>query len=197
MASKSFSVTRTKATWKPRVSADDLPILECESCHELYLRLGVEPAFLTDPGRNPVFNLPYATQATDEATCCGEKMRCIEALSAEELPAGVRIDYAILGGYNNNAIEVSWDIGDPSYSLRWVALKTFTGFQVKYLTPGKRSPLMFALADEDAYVYCDENPCLECVFMCKRGFVLYCMLEGLGLVRIPLERSSAHWESRK
>ena len=57
--------------------------------------------------------------------------------------------------------------------------------------PKKRSPLVFALADEDAYAYCDEDPCLECIFMCKRGFVFLAYVEGFGLVRLPLERAVA------
>ena len=112
-----------------------------------------------------------------------------EATAARELPPGIVLDYAIVGGYNNNAVKLVWDIDRPGCSLAWAALKTFTGVQLSYVMPKKRSPLVFALADEDAYAYCDEDPCLECIFMCKRGFVFLAYVEGFGLV--PLERAGA------
>ena len=43
---------------------------------------------------------------------------------------------------------------------RWFGLKTFTGMQHKYVTPKKWPPVVFALADEDAFAYCDKNPCV-------------------------------------
>lgn len=227
MADKTFSNTRTKATWKPRVGDEDLPFYERGKGCDAYLGLGDEtPAFLSDLGRNPVFNLPYANagqaktgedgsawpddnpenpalgrEATSlngdpEEAGNNEALSRVQLLGLEDVPEGVFLDYSIVGGYNNNAVELSWRIDDPAYSLQWAALKTFTGMQLKYVTPKKRSPLIFALADEDAYVYCDESPCLECVFMCKRGFVLYARINGLGIVKIPLTRASAYWESR-
>lgn len=57
--------------------------------------------------------------------------------------------------------------------------------------------MVFALADTDAFAYCDEDPCLECVFRCKRGFVIYIYEEETGLVEIPLDKMNAHWESQK
>ena len=192
MSLREYSNTRTKATWKPRVQDADLRFVTCPDRGATYLGVGSgERVHLSEPGRNPVFNLPYASMDFDDGSCEAPSF-----LGVEDLPAGVSLDYAIVGGYNNNAIEFSWRVNDPENAPLWVALKTFTGFQVKYLTPKKRSPLIFALADEDAYVYCDESPCLECIFMCKRGFVLYACLDNLGIVRIPLERASAHWESR-
>lgn len=245
MADKTFSNTRTKATWKPRVGDEDLPFYERGEEGDAYLGLGDEtPAFLSDPGRNPVFNLPYSNAGRAKAGesdfarsdgspekparsgdrpkdcpktaalgCDGassndssnddpektdgdEVLHRVQLLGLEDLPEGVLLDYSIVGGYNNNAVELSWRIDEDAYALQWAALKTFTGMQLKYVTPKKRSPLIFALADEDAYVYCDESPCLECIFMCKRGFVLYARIRGLGIVKIPLTRASAYWESR-
>ena len=60
-------------------------------------------------------------------------------------------------------MECSWRISDDRFRIQWIALKTFTGSQLKYVLPKKRSPLLFALADEDAYVYCDKDVCLESV----------------------------------
>lgn len=218
MSSKAFSNTRTKSTWKPRVNDADLPFYErvcrngntdaqkeAEGQHEFFLGLGTnEAAFLSEPGRNPVFNLPYASPeyASPESNA-GELLfnhsefaHSAALISLEDLPEGISLNYSIVGGYNNNAIEVSWSIDAPTYRLQWIALKTFTGMQLKYLTPKKKAPVIFALADEDAYVYCDENPCLECVFMCKRGFVIYANVAGLGIVKFPLTRASAYWQSQ-
>ena len=93
----------------------------------------------------------------------------MELTELDALPEGIEFDYRILGGFNSNAVECSWRISDDRFRIQWIALKTFTGSQLKYVLPKKRSPLLFALADEDAYVYCDKDVCLECTFMCKRG----------------------------
>lgn len=194
MALRTFSPTRTKATWKPRVSDDD--ILFLKSADNTLTILGVsgtETAQCKEGGRTPLIELPYASFPDQTAEGYAQ------ASYMNELPQGIQLDYRILGGFNANSLEISWQETDMPFgetSLEWIALKTFTGFQLKYLTPQKRSPLMFAFADEDAYVYCDESPCLECIFMCKRGFVLYVSIREYGIVRIPLERASAHWETR-
>lgn len=114
-------------------------------------------------------------------------------LEGDAVPAGLSLAYRIVGGYDANAVEVSWsipaalaDAAERPVRLAWVMLKTFTGLQVKYPLPGKHGPLVFALADEDAYVYCDEPVCKECTFRCKQGMVLYGAFEGLGVVRQPL-----------
>lgn len=138
-------------------------------------------------------------------------------IDINRLPNDIELDYRILGGYNNNVVECSWRITSDRYDIAWAALKTFTGTQMKYVLPGKRPPLLFALADEDAYVYCDESPCLECTFMCKRGFVLYVGITDLRTSRanplsqtqnedrfpltsfiasMPMTRMSPYWESR-
>ena len=62
-------------------------------------------------------------------------------VDADELPEGVVFDYHIDGGFNNNAVIVTWKIQDASrYRIRWVALKTFTGMQLKYIMPKKFPP---------------------------------------------------------
>lgn len=51
----------------------------------------------------------------------------------------------------------------------------------------KRSPAVFALAGEDAYAYCDKDPCEMCSFRCKNGFVLYACYGGV-LYAVPVNR---------
>ena len=193
------SPTRTKATWKPRVDESDPVFLTEGAATLLLLDTGLGPS-LREPGRAPIMELPYQPlEGTGLPT--DNAQEALPFLSADELPEGVKFTYKIVGGYNNNAVQVRWHIApdciDPSgqpVALRWAALKTFTGLQVKYPTVGKRPPLVFALADEDAYVYCDEPVCKECTFRCKQGLVVYGCFDGLGIVRIPLSPNSDETE---
>lgn len=83
---------------------------------------------------------------------------------------------------NNNCINVNWRSIDSTCKPRWFGLKTFTGMQYKYVTPKKWPPVVFALADEDAFAYCDKNPCVQCTFRCKREFEIYAYVENIGMV---------------
>ena len=98
------------------------------------------------------------------------------------------MNYQIVGGVNMNAIKVSWFTKRADLKPRWVTIKTFTGSQTKYIMPDKFSPLIFALADEDAFTYCHDNPCHECVFRCKSGFEIYMYVEGMGIIRRFMDR---------
>jgi hypothetical protein len=120
-------------------------------------------------------------------------MEYLEAKALLEFSDEVLIDYKIIGGYNENVVEVFWKIRKEGISIEWIYLKTFTGGQLKYVTNAQKTSFVFALADEDAYVYCDEDPCLECIFGCKRGFEIYVHIKEKGLIRIPLERMHANW----
>lgn len=131
--------------------------------------------------------------------CCGEEMILLTGKSLEEIKAEhpqVQIDYQIVGGYNENAIRISWNQKDLSARPEWIYLKTFTGGYLKILQQTKRPPLVYALADTDAFSYCDESPCLECTFRCKRGFEIYAYIEQAGLIQISLDKMSPYWESR-
>lgn len=182
-----FSLTRTRATWKPRVTEVDLPFFQTETGTTLLGVSGLTEAFTSGTGRSLVHELPYSTLEA----MGGNLPEPAPLLSRADLPEGVHIDYRIDGGFNNNVVKVTWDIDrGVDCRIEWVALKTFTGFQLKYVTPKKRSPLVFALADEDAFQYCNKAPCEECTFKCKLGFVAYVKVSDLGIVRMPLERVS-------
>ncbi len=180
--SSSFSPTRTKAQHKPRVAEGDLAFFASGS--SLAMQIG---------------SLNQAAKPNDH----GELMLpCCETESAATLPIleldrapGVTLEYSIEGGFNSNAIFCRCSINQQQAELQdsrviWVALKTFTGFQFKYVTPNKYGPIKFALADEDAFVYCNKQPCEECGFRCKRGFILYAAISGVGVIRLPLDRVS-------
>ncbi len=210
MIEQTYSITRTRATWKPRIAEVDLPFFVCAYCGRVHLGVtGHEPAVYSGTGRTLIAAPPYARDLQQAPPCCGATMQRMPYVELEKLPESIKLDYRILGGFNNNAVECSWSIADDRFAPIWVALKTFTGSQMKYVLPKKRSPILFALADEDAYVYCDEQQCLECTFMCKRGFVAYVGIQDRStaesenhiplttfIARLPLTRMSPYWESR-
>lgn len=184
--STEVSPTRTKATWKPGVSDDSIPFFRCASCGAVVQGLdGVNGPTFSGLVRRPDAKLPYATN--DFApTCCGAPMEPLAKTSAEAGSA-ISLRYEIVGGFDMNTMRVFWTSTDgrrPS----WIALKTFTGSQLKYVLLEKQPPIVFAFADEDAYAYCDEDPCVCCTFHCKRGFELYAYVEGAGLLAFPVHR---------
>ncbi|MEI3324217.1 MAG: hypothetical protein V8R44_02700 [Eggerthellaceae bacterium] len=115
-------------------------------------------------------------------SCCGKPMERIELVDAADVEDRFKLTYQILGGMNNNCINVNWRSIDSTCKPRWFGLKTFTGMQHKYVTPKKWPPVVFALADEDAFAYCDKNPCVQCTFRCKREFEIYAYVENIGMV---------------
>ena len=99
---------------------------------------------------------PTRTHATwkprvSSAHCCGKPMERIELVDAADVEDRFKLTYQILGGMNNNCINVNWRSIDSTCKPRWFGLKTFTGMQHKYVTPKKWPPVVFALADEDAF----------------------------------------------
>lgn len=188
MQEKSASPIRSKATWKPRIADGDPRFFSVGGAPAV--PLGDTGATFCEAGRAPVAVLPCHNC---DAAAGHPGVEALSLLEPSALPQDATLSYRIVGGYNANAVEVHWELpasatgptGEP-LQLIWVMLRTFTGLQVKYPLPGKRPPLVFALADEDAYVYCDEPVCRECTFRCKQGFALYAAISGLGIVRMPL-----------
>lgn len=116
----------------------------------------------------------------------------MEELKARQLSPGESgFDYQIVGGYEQNGIQARWP---RERSPEWVWLHTFSGGQLKFIPKQKSPSVVFALAEEDAYAYCDEDPCLECVFRCKSGFALYFYVPDMGLLVMPLDRLKKYWE---
>ena len=130
-----------------------------------------------------------------EISCCGKKASRLEATDAQKVSSQIQVTYQITGGYNDNAVRVSWKCASPKEHPDWIYLKTFTGGYLKYVSEENRPPMVFALADTDAFAYCDEDPCLECVFRCKRGFIVYVYDSRAGLIEIPLDKMNAQWQS--
>lgn len=151
-------------------------------------KYGGEGPRLSGGGRRPTIELPYAP-APDPAACGGFLER-LPAASAADCADSIELSYDVVGGFDANALRVFWKVREAGCEPRWFALKAFTGMQLKYVLPGKRAPIVFALGDEDAYAYCDEDPCVGCTFRCKRGFELYAYVEKIGLVAQSVHREA-------
>ena len=106
MIEQQYSITRTRATWKPRVAADDLPFVKDSAGNVLVALNGDAEASYTGTGRTLVGQPPY-TCLNDDAGTENEHMTFVDV---DELPEGVVFDYHIDGGFNNNAVIVTWKI---------------------------------------------------------------------------------------
>lgn len=190
MMEQEYSITRSRASFKPRVTLDDLPFFQDSAQNVLLGISGSRSPLYSGSGRTVVAEPPYAQLDIIVDTDRPNSKKRIAFIEIDDVTDKILINYRIEGGFNNNCITVTWESKDAACQLEWVCLKTFTGVQLKYAMPKKRSRLVFALADEDAFVYCDKTPCEECGFRCKNGFILYAFVRGLGMVRIPLDRIS-------
>ncbi len=119
--------------------------------------------------------------------CCGEPLEKLLAQQAEDMPPENSLSYDIVGGLNENCIRVFWKGQAPS----WIYLQTFTGGQKMFIKKTQRPPAVFALAGEDAYAYCDKDPCIKCSFRCKSGFVIYGMYENKSFFMLPVNQIAA------
>lgn len=182
MIQQTFSARRCRDTRKPRAGeCPDVSFYRCSICGALF------PA---------TRGFGEAGEAEDrQILCCGREAEKLKPIPPQMAEGRLAVTYQITGGYNDNAVKVSWKGKDPGHAPEWIYLKTFTGGYLKYVSEGKRPPVAFALADTDAFAYCDEDPCLECVFRCKRGFILYVYEKEAGLLEIPLDKMTAQWQS--
>ncbi len=189
MAEQKFGPRRCRDTRKPPADqCPDVVFYRCGECGALYV---------VTKGNN----------GKDRKTECCERMAelllpvngIVDSGQSQDFTVQSSVSnlitYEITGGYNDNAVRVFWKNGRPELKPEWIYLKTFTGGYLKYVMDGKRAPMVFALADTDAFAYCDEEVCLECVFRCKRGFVIYAYFKESGLVEIPIDKMTAYWQS--
>lgn len=178
MIEQKFGPRRCRDSRKPLADqCPDVVFYRCSSCGALFPVTGGQA--LEDK----------------EIICCGERAERLVPVDAAASEAQMGLSYQITGGYNDNAVRVSWKHAVQEYRPEWIYLKTFTGGYLKYIMDGKRPPMVFALADTDAFAYCDEDPCLECVFRCKRGYILYAYSKAEGLLELPLDKMNAQWQS--
>lgn len=178
MAEQEFGPLRSREGRKPWPQCPDIMIYRCRHCTGLYQKLGYDP-----PVQLPV--------------CCGAPMERLQPLNPREALSAPAVDYKIVGGFNQSAVQVFWETKQPECKPEWILLKTFTGGYIKYITLQKRPPAVFPLSDEDAYVYCDRSICEECLFRCKRGFIIYMYSKTWGLLELPLEKMSAYFQTKE
>lgn len=160
---QTVSPTRFIGRGKPVKTRPDIKILKCSKCGSM----------LTGWASDKMQGIPH---------CCGEPMEVMEAVHNDTLPTNEQIKFQIKGSLNNNCIVVTWGKIRPE----WLLLETFRGSQFIHVEGGYKA--VFALAGDDAYAYCDKDPCKECSFRCKRGFCIYAYLPGVGLVKRPVDR---------
>lgn len=178
MTEQKYGPKRCRDTRKPPASqCPEVAFYRCEECGTLF----------------PVTGSKALEEK--EIFCCKNKTKRLVPSTPAQAENKIIVSYQITGGYNDNAVQVFWKAEKPEFAPEWIYLKTFTGGYLKYVAETKRPPMVFALADTDAFAYCDEDPCLECVFRCKRGFVIYIYSRGAGLVHLPLDKMTAHWQT--
>ncbi|MEA4896081.1 MAG: hypothetical protein VB064_12605 [Oscillospiraceae bacterium] len=163
---KRIGPLRYLAASKPRISREPVAFFQCKTC-------------------GAILSGTLPERGGCELLCCGVKAGRLLPRPAEDLPSGIGLTYDIVGGLNENCVRVFWEGKCPD----WLFLETFTGWQ--HMDIKKRPPAVFALAGEDAYAYCDKDPCEKCSFRCKNGFVLYAWYEGEGLYSLPLNQIAA------
>lgn len=157
------SPTRYIGRGKPRRTRKDIEIYHCAECG----------GYLTGWTNSNI--LPR---------CCGKEMEAVSYIPNEQLDSSLQLDYKIRGSVNNNCIVVTWGKVKPE----WILLESFRGSQFFYVENSFKE--VFALAGTDAYAYCDKDPCKECSFRCKRGFVIYALMPGIGIVKREVDRIS-------
>lgn len=183
-----ISPTRSKASWKPRVIDTPLTFLRCKHCGRVFLQEdSATPIENPGKGRDRISILPYEPP-TDPIICHGDPMEPIPMVEWDDVRDRIDLEHETTGGVNSNAMLIHWEVLEEGCEPRWVCLKTFTGHQTKYITPDKKEPLVFAFADEDAFAYCHDIPCRECVFRCKSGFEIYVYVEKIGIIHADRTR---------
>ena len=130
MIEQVFGPCRSRATTKPRQQHPDPVFYRCSQCEHI-----VQLTALLDPGQ------------TTAPPCCSMLMEQLTPLPTEALPEGITLDYKIVGGYNNNAVQLHWNCSAPFLRPSWVYLKNYTGGQLRYIDEKKslRYPLRWRM----------------------------------------------------
>ena len=128
MIHQEYGPRRSRATRKPSVTCPETTFYRCPRCGRLFQELD-------------------RREEGEEPCCCGGAMERLEPVVPEDLPDGVSLDYRIVGGYNDNAVQFFWRDATQENRLEWVYLRTFTGGCIKYPPEKKRPPIIFPLAD--------------------------------------------------
>lgn len=95
-----------------------------------------------------------------------------------------RLHYAYIGGKNQHTVELRVEGADAgTHDIEWLYVRSYTGGQIKFMKKDKEAKALFAMAEEDAYMFCQNDPCIECAFACKLGFEFYAYSTSEGLLK--------------
>lgn len=95
-----------------------------------------------------------------------------------------QIDYKRRGAKNHGVITVAIrnQAGEVVDDIEWIVYRGYTGYQTRLFTEGKKAETVFALAEEDAYMFCTADPCLECNYACLVGMEIYAYSKKEGII---------------
>jgi len=177
--------TRSKISHRPQFMCAEPRFFMCRHCGNLMIQQTMQAKRKKETEKSGVL-----------ITCCGQKMNRLVAHTENTYDEQHVPEYTIKGGFANNAIEVrighTNHVMTEEHHIEWVYLYTFQGGQLKHLNATQEPKVTFAMAEEDAFVYCDRPICKmsqgegNCMFRCKRNMVVYayCNLHGLWKTRM-------------
>lgn len=119
----------------------------------------------------------------DLVSVLGEGWEKVEAkLSGECEKYNLR--FSIVGGKDNHCFEVWVEGADAgNHDIEWLYVRSVMGGQMKMILPDRDAHVLFAMAEDDAYMFCTNDPCIMCSFGCKLGFEFYAYSRSEGLLK--------------
>lgn len=92
--------------------------------------------------------------------------------------------YAFVGGKNHHSVEITFDDAKAgTHDIEWIYVRSHTGGQIRFIQPDDEAYALFAMAENDAYMFCENDPCIECAFACKVGFEFFVYSRSEGLLK--------------
>ncbi len=156
MREEKRSITRSKRDTKPHITAPSPMLFKSEDGQTYWDILGG--------------NAPQGMQM-ESAKAPGESTR-------------YKIHYAFVGGKNHHSVDVQVEGAEAGHhDIRWIYVKSYTGGQIRFIQPEEEARALLAMAEDDAYMFCQNDPCIECAFACKVGFEIYAYSESEGLLK--------------
>ncbi|MFR1640015.1 MAG: hypothetical protein ACLSVD_13170 [Eggerthellaceae bacterium] len=74
MIEQKYSVTRTRATWSPRIADDDLPFYRCPECGRVLQESQAASGSFSDGLRNPMAEPPMRTTCRPSRHAAGARL---------------------------------------------------------------------------------------------------------------------------
>lgn len=176
MSAEHNAFLRCKLPRKPWIQHAEIKFYRCSQCGRVFHEFVPEFPY-------PPYDKGQGCEALP--VCCGKEMERLVPLDAPD-----KLQYEIFGGFNSNAIRAIWSGQAP----QWILLQTYTGACLKQLPPAKKPPVLFPLADEDAYVYCDRDVCAKCLYCCKKSCSLFYYYGETELYKLPLDQISSYFK---